>query len=48
MFNRIAAMALLWSGASAAWASVPEIDGGLSLQAIALTGGVLYLLRKKK
>jgi len=28
--------------------SVPEIDGALSLQAIALMGGLVYLLKRKK
>ncbi|MBC7604990.1 MAG: hypothetical protein H7255_20325 [Ramlibacter sp.] len=27
---------------------VPEIDGALSLQAIALMGGLVYLLKRKK
>lgn len=28
--------------------NVPEIDGALSIQMIALLGGVLYLLKRKK
>ena len=29
-------------------AAVPEIDGALSIQAIALMGGLVYLLKRKK
>lgn len=40
---------LLYSSSTfAAVPSVPEIDGALSIQALSLLGGVLYLLRRKK
>lgn len=48
------AVAMLWSISSLALArpgeplGVPEIDGALSIQALSLLGGVLYLLKRKK
>ena len=46
----VAAALLAFSGlASAAILAVaPEIDGALSIQAIALMGGLVYLLKRKK
>ena len=43
-------VAALWSLSSSAFAAlaVPEIDGALSIQAIALMGGLVYLLKRKK
>ena len=44
-------VAALWSMSSPAFAliaAVPEIDGALSIQAIALMGGLVYLLKRKK
>ena len=48
--NMILASMLLWSYAniSLAGPKVPEIDGTLSLQAIALLSGVLFLMKRKK
>ena len=42
--------AVLWSVSGSAFAAVPvpEIDGALSLQAIALMGGLVYLFKRKK
>ena len=43
------AVALLWSFSGIAGAAAgPEIDGALSIQALSLLGGVLYLLKRKK
>jgi hypothetical protein len=46
----VTAIAVLWSISGLALASdpVPEIDGALSIQALSLLGGVLYLLKRKK
>jgi len=46
----VGASALLWSFAVNSYAvpSVPEIDGTLSLQAIGLLAGVIFLMKKKK
>lgn len=55
----ISAIALLWSICDLALAQncvhssswqcpVPEIDGALSIQAVSLLVGVLYLLKRKK
>ncbi len=41
-------VAMLWSYSGLALAAVPEIDGALSIQALSLLGGVLYLLKRKK
>ncbi|EAU55719.1 hypothetical protein [Mariprofundus ferrooxydans] len=50
--NMIFATALLCLYTSTAWALIPptapEIDGGLSLQAIGLLAGVLMLMKPKK
>ena len=42
------AWVLLYGYAGFAWASIPEIDGGLSIQALALVAGVVFLMKRKK
>ena len=42
------AWVLLYGYAGFAWASIPEIDGALSIQAIGLLTGVLFLMKRKK
>lgn len=44
----VAAIALLWACSGLAFASVPEIDGSLSIQALAFISGALMLLKRKK
>lgn len=47
----ISAIALLLSYAGSTFASAsfaPEIDGALSLQAVGLLAGVLFLMKRKK
>ena len=44
----VALVLLGLSTAAAAAVPVPEIDGALSIQALALLGGVVYLIRRKK
>ena len=46
----LTAVLLLWSysGLALASAPVPEIDGSMSIQALSLLCGVMYLLKRKK
>ena len=44
------ASALLFSYSGLSWGppGIPEIDGGLSIQALALVAGVVFLMKRKK